>query len=135
MCVAPRFLVAPLSMPMWEVMVSYVVCLPSGRTSCFLHVSHDGCIFCVLYVVCLASWVVFYVLGLLEELMPTCKIWLFLYQSVHWGFGVGDLGFWRFGVGREVDLVVGGLGLRGQGWIGLAQRAGKYPVVHAFSRD
>jgi len=58
-----------------------------------------------------------------------------MYQSVHWGFGVGGLGFWGFGDGREVNLVVGGLGLRGQGSIGLAQRAGKYPVVNAFSRD
>ena len=69
------------------------------------------------------------------SLEPSCKTWLFLYQIVHWGFGVGDLEFWGFRVGREVDLVVGGLGLKGQGWIELAQRVGKYPVVNAFSRD
>ena len=66
---------------------------------------------------------------------PSCKIWLFLYQLVHWGFGVGDLGFWGFGVGREVHLVVDGLGLRGQGWIGLIQKVGNIPLVNAFSRD
>jgi hypothetical protein len=33
MCVAPRFLFVPLSMLMWEVMVSYVDCLPNGRAS------------------------------------------------------------------------------------------------------
>jgi len=48
---------------------------------------------------------------------------------------LGILGFWGFGVGREVNLVVGGLELGGQRWIGLAQRVGKYPVVNAFSRD
>ncbi len=66
---------------------------------------------------------------------PSCRICIFLYQSVHWGFGVWGLGFWGFGDGREVNLVVGGQGLRGQGWtVGLAQRAGKYPVVNVFSR-
>ena len=66
---------------------------------------------------------------------PSCKICIFLYQPVHWGFEVGGLGFWGFGDGGKVDLVFGGLGLRGQGWVGLAQRAGKYHVVNAFCRD
>ena len=36
---------------------------------------------------------------------PTCRIWVFWHLSVHWGFGVGDLGFWGFGdFGRVVDL-------------------------------
>ena len=38
---------------------------------------------------------------------PSCRICIFLYQSVHWGFGVGGLGFWGFGDGRKVK---GGLG-------------------------
>ena len=62
MCVAPCFLVVPLSKLMWEVMVSYVICLPSGRASVFMCGSHDGCLFFVLYVVglgrFLCSWVV-----------------------------------------------------------------------------
>ncbi len=62
MCLAPYFLVVSFSMLMCEVMVSYVVCLPSGRASWLIYWSHDGCIFCVLYVVglgsLLCSWIV-----------------------------------------------------------------------------
>ena len=51
-----------LSRLMWEVMVSYVVCLASVMASWFMYWSHDGCICCVLFVVglgsCLCSWVV-----------------------------------------------------------------------------
>ena len=45
MCVAPRFLVVSLSKLMWEVMVSYVDCLPNGRASRFMYGSHVGCFF------------------------------------------------------------------------------------------
>ena len=41
-CVVSRFLVVPLSMPMWEVMVSYVDRLPNGRASWFMYGSCDG---------------------------------------------------------------------------------------------
>ena len=62
MCVAPRFLVVPLSELILEVMVSYVDCLPSGRASWFMCGSNVECIFCVLYVKALGSflcsWVV-----------------------------------------------------------------------------
>ncbi len=62
MCMAPRFPVVPLSMLIWEVLVSYIDCLPSGRASWFMYGSHVGSIFCVLYVVglgsYLCSWVV-----------------------------------------------------------------------------
>ena len=61
MCVAPRFLAVSLSVLMWEVMVSYVDCLPNGRTSWFMYGSHVGCIIFVLYVMglgaFLCSWV------------------------------------------------------------------------------
>ncbi len=61
MRVASRFLVVSLSMVMWEDIVSYVDCLPSGRASRFMYGSHVGCIFCHLYVVglvrFLCSWV------------------------------------------------------------------------------
>jgi hypothetical protein len=55
------------------------------------------------------------------------------------GFGVEDLGFWGFVVEGVVDWAVGGLGFREmrereQILIGLAQRAGKYPLVTALSR-
>jgi hypothetical protein len=33
---------------------------------------------------------------------PTCRKWVFWVLSVHWGNGVGDLGFWGNGVGRVV---------------------------------
>ncbi len=33
---------------------------------------------------------------------PYCIKWVFLYQLVHWGNGVGNLGFWGNGVGRVV---------------------------------
>ena len=64
MYVAPCFLVVPLSRLMCAVMVSYVVCLPTGRASWFMYWSHGGCIFmfCMWWV-----WGVFYVLGLLGE--------------------------------------------------------------------
>jgi hypothetical protein len=58
--VAQCFLVVPLSRLMCEVMVSYVVCLPSGKASWFIYGSRDRCFF--LYVVGLGSflctWVV-----------------------------------------------------------------------------
>ncbi len=56
MCVAPRLLVVPQSMLVWEVMVSHVDCLPNGRASRFMHGSHVGWILCVLYVVGLGSF-------------------------------------------------------------------------------
>ena len=54
--VAPCFLVVPLSRLMCEVMVSYVVCLPSGMSSLFMYWSYDVCICCVLFVVGLGSF-------------------------------------------------------------------------------
>ncbi len=57
MCVAPRFLVVPLSELMWEVMVSYVDCLPSSRASWLMCGGHVECIFCVLYVKALGFYV------------------------------------------------------------------------------
>jgi len=54
--VAPCFLVVPLSRLMCEVMVSNVVCLASGRASRFMYWIHYGCMFCVLYVVDLRSF-------------------------------------------------------------------------------
>ena len=63
--VAPCFLVFPLSRLMCEVMVSYAVCLASGRASWFMCWSHDECIF-VFYMWWV--WGVFYLLGLLGEL-------------------------------------------------------------------
>ena len=47
-----------------------------------------------------------------------------IFVPLSWGFGVEDLGFWGFRVGKEVHLVVDGLRLRGQSWIGLAQMVG-----------
>ena len=55
-CVAPCFLVVPLSRLMCVVMVSYVVGLASGRASWFMYWSHDVCICCVLFVVGLGSF-------------------------------------------------------------------------------
>ncbi len=63
MCVAPCFLVVPLSRLMCEVIVSYVVCLPSGRDSWFMYWSHDVCIFWVLCVVFLVSFIFSWVVG------------------------------------------------------------------------
>jgi hypothetical protein len=51
------------------------------------------------------------------------------------GLEVWDIGDLGMGERSKVDLVVGGLGLRGHGWIGLAERAGKYHVVNVFCRD
>jgi hypothetical protein len=60
--VAPCFVVVPLSRLMCEVIVSYVVCLPSGMDSWFMYCSHDVCILWLLCVVglgsYLCSWVV-----------------------------------------------------------------------------
>jgi hypothetical protein len=72
-CVAPRFMAVPVSMLMWKVIVSYVDCLPKGRASWFMYGSHVGCIFFVLYVMGLGSflWLVMACYGflwLLEEL-------------------------------------------------------------------
>ena len=44
-------------------MVSYVDCLPNCRASWFMHVSHVGCIFCVLYVIDLGSFLCSWVVG------------------------------------------------------------------------
>jgi len=33
---------------------------------------------------------------------PTCRKWVFWVLLVHWGNGVGDLGFWGNGAGRVV---------------------------------
>ncbi len=44
---------------------------------------------------------------------PSCRICIFLYHLVHWGFGVGDFGLWGLGVsGQWVDRLTGGLGRR-----------------------
>ena len=61
--VAPCFLVVHFSRLMYEVMVSYVVCLASGRASWFMYWSHDGCIFFVLHVVGLGSFLCSWVVG------------------------------------------------------------------------
>ena len=61
--VAPCFLVVPLSRLMCEVMVSYVVCFASGRASRFMYCSHNGCIFCVLYVEGLESFICSWFVG------------------------------------------------------------------------
>ncbi len=55
-CVAPCFLFVPLSRLMCVVMVSYVVCLESGRASWSMYWSHDVCICCVLFLVDLGSF-------------------------------------------------------------------------------
>jgi hypothetical protein len=68
-CVAPCFLVVPLSMLMRVVMVSYVVCLPSGRVSWFMPGSHIGCIFFVLYVVGLGSFLCSWVVGRIKGVL------------------------------------------------------------------
>ena len=60
---APCFLCVRLSMLMREVMVSYVVCLPSGRASWFMYWSHDVCILGVLCVVCLGNFLCSWVVG------------------------------------------------------------------------
>ena len=60
---APCFLVFPFSRLICEVMVSDVVCLASGRASRFMYWSHDGFIFCVLYVVGLGSFLCSWFVG------------------------------------------------------------------------
>ena len=60
MYVAPCVVVVPLSRLMREVMVSYVMCLPSGRASRFMYWSHDGFFF---YVVVLGSFLCSWVVG------------------------------------------------------------------------
>ncbi len=69
MCVAPRFLVGPLSMLMWEVMVLYVDVLPSGRASWFMYGSHVECIFYGLYVMALGSFLCSWVIGRIRVVM------------------------------------------------------------------
>jgi hypothetical protein len=59
----PLFLGFSSSRLMCEVMVSYVVCLASGKASCFMYWSHDGCICCVLYVVGLGSFLCSWFVG------------------------------------------------------------------------
>ena len=56
-------MVVPLSMLMWEVMASYVDCLPSGRASWFMYGSHVGYILCVLYVMDLGSFLCSWIIG------------------------------------------------------------------------
>jgi len=55
-CVAPCFLVFPLSRLMCVVMISYLVDLASGRAAWFMYWSHDVCIWCVLFLVALGSF-------------------------------------------------------------------------------
>ncbi len=61
--VIPCFWVVLLSRLMCEVMVSYVVCLASGRASWFMYWIHYGCIFFVLYVVGLWSFLCSWFVG------------------------------------------------------------------------
>jgi hypothetical protein len=50
-------------------MVSYVVCLPSGRASRFMYGSHDVCIYWVLCVVFLGSFLCSWVAGRIREVL------------------------------------------------------------------
>jgi hypothetical protein len=61
--IALCFLAIPLSKIIYEVIVSYVVCLPSERFSWFMYCSHDVCIFLVLCVVVLGSFLCSWFVG------------------------------------------------------------------------
>ena len=55
-CAASCFFTAPLSRLVCVVMVSYVDCLAIGMVSWYMYWSHDVCIWCVLFVVDLGSF-------------------------------------------------------------------------------